>query len=79
MCVCVLVFDYSYRDYILSWYVPLSRDEGQLFQMLTEDFWEMSRQLRGRLANMDLVNLVCNDTVKTLHTHFCDLKIASSR
>ncbi|XP_062332822.1 sorting nexin-25 [Osmerus eperlanus] len=73
------VFDYSYRDYILSWYVPLSRDEGQLFQMLTEDFWEMSRQLRGRLANMDLVNLVCNDTVKTLHTHFCDLKIASSR
>lgn len=73
------VFDYSYRDYILSWYVPLSRDEGQLFQMLTEDFWEMSRQLRGRLANMDLVNLVCNDTVKTLHTHFCDLKIASTR
>ncbi|CAB1336974.1 unnamed protein product, partial [Coregonus sp. 'balchen'] len=56
------VFDYSYRDYILSWYVPLSRDEGQLYQMLSEDFWEMAKQLRGRLADIDMVNVVCNDT-----------------
>lgn len=73
------VFDYSYRDYILSWYVPLSRDEGQLYQMLSEDFWEMTKQLRMRLSEVDVVNLVCNDTVKTLHTHFCDLKAANSR
>lgn len=73
------VFDYSYRDYVLSWYGPLSRDEGQLFQMLTEDFWETCRQLRGRLANVDMVDLVCYDTVKTLHTHFTDLKAASNR
>ncbi|CAM4618347.1 unnamed protein product [Leuciscus chuanchicus] len=73
------VFDYSYRDYILSWYVPLSRDEGQLYQMLSEDFWEMTKQLRMRLSEVDVVNLVCNDTVKTLHTHFCDLKAANTR
>ncbi|XP_030622570.1 sorting nexin-25 [Chanos chanos] len=73
------VFDYSYRDYILSWYVPLSRDEGQLYQMLSEDFWEMTKQLRGRLADIDVVNVVCNDTVKTLHAHFCDLKAANTR
>lgn len=73
------MFDYSYRDYILSWYVPLSRDEGQLYQMLSEDFWEMTKQLRMRLSEVDVVNLVCNDTVKTLHTHFCDLKAANSR
>uniref|UniRef100_A0A8C1SB11 Sorting nexin 25 n=1 Tax=Cyprinus carpio TaxID=7962 RepID=A0A8C1SB11_CYPCA len=73
------VFDYSYRDYILSWYVPLSRDEGHLYQMLHEDFWEMTKQLRMRLSDVDVVNLVCNDMVKTLHTHFCDLKAANSR
>uniref|UniRef100_A0A671QDW7 Sorting nexin 25 n=1 Tax=Sinocyclocheilus anshuiensis TaxID=1608454 RepID=A0A671QDW7_9TELE len=68
-----------YRDYILSWYVPLSRDEGQLYQMLSEDFWEMTKQLRMRLSEVDVVNLVCNDMVKTLHTHFCDLKAANTR
>ncbi|XP_065098291.1 sorting nexin-25 [Paramisgurnus dabryanus] len=73
------VFDYSYRDYILSWYVPLSRDEGHLYQMLSEDFWEMTKLLRMRLSEVDVVNLVCNETVKTLHTHFCDLKAANTR
>uniref|UniRef100_A0A8C9VE29 Sorting nexin 25 n=1 Tax=Scleropages formosus TaxID=113540 RepID=A0A8C9VE29_SCLFO len=73
------VFDYSYRDYILSWYVPLSRDEGQLYQLLSDDFWEMARQLSRRLADVDLVSVVCIDTVKTLHTHFCDLKAANTR
>ncbi|KAJ8416532.1 hypothetical protein AAFF_G00358200 [Aldrovandia affinis] len=73
------VFEYSYRDYILPWYVPLSRDEGQLYQMLSEDFWEMVKQLRSRLAAVDVVSVVCNDTVKTLHAHFCDLKTANTR
>lgn len=73
------VFDYSYRDYVQSWYCRLSRDEGQLYQMLSDDFWEVIKQLRGRLADIDVVDLVCNGTVKTLHTHLCDLKAASTR
>ncbi|TKS72757.1 Sorting nexin-25 [Collichthys lucidus] len=51
------VFDYAYRDYILSWYIPLSRDEGQLYSMLSEDWWQMIGQLRSRLADIDLVNV----------------------
>ncbi|KAK2838686.1 hypothetical protein Q7C36_013500 [Tachysurus vachellii] len=73
------VFDYSYRDYILSWYVPLSLDEGQLYQMLAEDFWEMIKQLRTRLSEVDVVNVVCNNMVKSLHGHFCDLKASNTR
>ncbi|XP_060783874.1 sorting nexin-25 isoform X3 [Neoarius graeffei] len=73
------VFDYSYRDYILSWYVPLSRDEGQLYQMLAEDFWEMIKQLRTRLSEVDVVNVVCDSMVKSLHAHFCDLKASNTR
>ncbi|XP_071384607.1 sorting nexin-25 [Centroberyx affinis] len=73
------VFDYSYRDYILSWYVPLSRDDGQLYSMLSEDWWQMIGQLRSRLADIDLVNVVCYDTIRILHTHFTDLKAASAR
>ncbi|KAL4618248.1 sorting nexin-25-like, partial [Arapaima gigas] len=73
------VFDYSYRDYILTWYTSLSRDEGQLYQLLSEDFWEVARQLSRRLADVDLVSIVCIDTVKILHTHFCDLKAANTR
>ncbi|XP_073498655.1 sorting nexin-25 isoform X2 [Phyllobates terribilis] len=73
------VFDYSYRDYILSWYGDLSKDGGQLYHLLSEDFWELSRQLRCRLAHIDIVKVVCNDVVKNLLTHFCDLKAANTR
>ncbi|XP_075959319.1 sorting nexin-25 isoform X2 [Anarhichas minor] len=73
------VFDYAYRDYILSWYIPLSHDEGQLYSMLSEDWWQMIGQLRSRLANIDLVNVVCYDTIRILHAHFTDLKAASAR
>ncbi|KAM4837327.1 sorting nexin-25 isoform 1-T1 [Thomomys bottae] len=73
------VFDYSYRDYILSWYGNLSRDEGQLYHLLLEDFWEIARQLRQRLSHVDVVKVVCNDVVRTLLTHFCDLKAANAR
>lgn len=73
------VFDYSYRDYILSWYGNLSRDEGQLYHLLLEDFWEIARQLHHRLSHVDVVKVVCNDVVRTLLTHFCDLKAANTR
>ncbi|KAF3837941.1 hypothetical protein F7725_009709 [Dissostichus mawsoni] len=73
------VFDFAYRDYILSWYIPLSHDEGQLYSMLSEDWWQMIGQLRTRLADIDVVNVVCYDTIRILHTHFTDLKAASAR
>nr|XP_021506428.1 sorting nexin-25 [Meriones unguiculatus] len=73
------VFDYSYRDYILSWYGHLSRDEGQLYYLLLDDFWEIAKQIRHRLSHVDVVKVVCNDIVKALLTHFCDLKAANAR
>nr|XP_044989444.1 sorting nexin-25 isoform X1 [Jaculus jaculus] len=73
------VFDYSYRDYIFPWYGTLSRDEGQLYHLLLEDFWEIVRQIRHRLSHVDVVKVVCNDIVRTLLTHFCDLKAANAR
>ncbi|XP_050003203.1 sorting nexin-25 isoform X2 [Alexandromys fortis] len=73
------VFDYSYRDYILSWYGSLSRDEGQLYHLLLEDFWEIAKQIRHRLSHVDVVKVVCNDVVKALLAHFCDLKAANAR
>ncbi|KAB0373503.1 hypothetical protein FD755_015162, partial [Muntiacus reevesi] len=72
-------FDHSYRDYVLSWYGSLSRDEGRLYQLLSEDFWEVARQLRQRLGHVDVVKVVCNDVVRALLTHFCDLKAANAR
>ncbi|XP_013886100.1 sorting nexin-25 [Austrofundulus limnaeus] len=73
------VFDFAYRDYILSWYMSLSRDEGQLYSMLLEDWWQMIGQLRSRLADINLVNVVCYDSIRILHSHFTDLKAASAR
>ncbi|XP_069349844.1 sorting nexin-25 isoform X2 [Eulemur rufifrons] len=73
------VFDYSYRDYVLSWYGNLSRDEGRLYHLLLEDFWEITRELHHRLSHVDVVKVVCNDVVRTLLTHFCDLKAANAR
>eukprot|EP00069_Balaena_mysticetus_P011912 bmy_00309T0 len=79
LCLFPVVFDYSYRDYILSWYGSLSRDEGQLYHLLSEDFWEVARQLRHRLSHVDVVRVVCNDVVRALLAHFCDLKAANAR
>ncbi|KAM4809520.1 sorting nexin-25 isoform 2-T2 [Rhinophrynus dorsalis] len=73
------VFDYIYRDYILSWYGDLSKDDSQLYHLLSDDFWELARQLRSRLAHVDVVRVACNDVVKNLLTHFCDLKAANTR
>lgn len=73
------VFDYAYRDYILSWYTPLSHDEGQLHSMLSDDWRQVIGQLRSRLADIDVVNVVCYDIIRILHTHFTDLKAASAR
>ncbi|KAG8453705.1 hypothetical protein GDO86_000364 [Hymenochirus boettgeri] len=73
------VFDYSYRDYILSWYRDLTKDDGQLYHLLSDDFWELARTLRSRLTHIDVVRVVCNDVVKNLLTHFCELKAASTR
>ncbi|XP_055969976.1 sorting nexin-25 [Sorex fumeus] len=73
------VFDYTYRDYVLSWYGNLSRDEGTLYHLLLEDFWEIVRQLHHRLSHVDVVKLLCNDVVRALLTHFCDLKAANTR
>ncbi|XP_058049012.1 sorting nexin-25 isoform X2 [Ahaetulla prasina] len=73
------VFDYIYRDYILSWYGNLSRDEGQLYHLLSEDFWEAAKQLRHRLSHIDVVKVICNDVVKAVLNHFCDLKAANAR
>lgn len=77
--MCVSVFDYCYQDYILSWYGHLSRDEGHLYHLLSEDFWEVAKQLRHRLGHVDVVKVVCNDVVKALFTHFCNLRAANSR
>lgn len=79
LCFPLTVFDYSYRDYILSWYGNLSRDDGQLYHLLLEDFWEIVKQIRHRLNHVDVVKVVCNDVVKAVLTHFCDLKAANAR
>lgn len=73
------VFDLAYRDYILSWYTPLSHDEGQLHRMLSDDWRQVIGQLRSRLASVDVVQVVCYDIIRILHTHFTDLKGASVR
>ncbi|XP_028834416.1 sorting nexin-25-like isoform X1 [Denticeps clupeoides] len=72
------VFDYAYRDYILPWYERLSSDDVQLYQLLLEDFWEVVGQLRARLAEADVVDVVCDDIMKALHAHFCNLKTANT-
>ena len=73
------MFDYSCRDYILSWYGGLSRDEEQLYHLLLEDFWEIAKQIRHRLSHVDVVKVVCHDVVKALLAHFCDPKAANAR
>ncbi|KAK7796075.1 hypothetical protein U0070_002122 [Myodes glareolus] len=57
----------------------LNRDEGQLYNLLLENFWEIAKQIHHKLSHVDVVKVVLNDVVKTLLTYFCDLKAANAR
>nr|XP_032832793.1 sorting nexin-25 [Petromyzon marinus]XP_032832794.1 sorting nexin-25 [Petromyzon marinus]XP_032832795.1 sorting nexin-25 [Petromyzon marinus]XP_032832796.1 sorting nexin-25 [Petromyzon marinus]XP_032832797.1 sorting nexin-25 [Petromyzon marinus]XP_032832798.1 sorting nexin-25 [Petromyzon marinus]XP_032832799.1 sorting nexin-25 [Petromyzon marinus]XP_032832801.1 sorting nexin-25 [Petromyzon marinus] len=73
------VWEYVLRDFVLSWYAPLSLDQATLQALLTEDLWAAVREARSRLGRVDAPRLVARDLARALTAHFAALRVASDR
>ncbi|KAK3599208.1 hypothetical protein CHS0354_012814 [Potamilus streckersoni] len=67
------------RDFVLSWFQDLSRDQETMLTFLKADMWQMIETLSTKFSKLDLVKLVTNDAVNRLNTHFRDIRLATKR
>ncbi|PIK36408.1 putative sorting nexin-25 [Apostichopus japonicus] len=71
------VFELVVRDFIISWYRDIGKDEDMFLDALEEDVWEFVDNLQRRLRNVDKVHLLTSDIVLKLLEHFQMLKETS--
>ena len=72
------VFDLIIRDFCLSWFRDVGRDETAFVEILNKEFWTITENLVERLRNVDMVNFLANDIVTRLCTHFNDLRLSDA-
>ncbi|KAK2563095.1 Sorting nexin-25 [Acropora cervicornis] len=73
------VFDLFIRDFCLSWYRGLGKDETAFVDLLTEELWIITANIVERLKGMDTVKFLSNDVVEILSRHFQQLRLADTR
>ena len=73
------VFDLFIRDFCLSWFRDLGKDEAAFRDLLTEELWETTRNIVVRLKCVDTVKFLSQDVVNILTTHFQNLRLADTR
>ena len=73
------VIDLVIRDFCLSWFRDIGKDETAFVEILNKEFWNIIENVAERLRNVDLVNFLANDVVTRLSTHFQDLRLSDAR
>ena len=73
------VIDLVIRDFCLSWFRDIGKDEMAFVEILNKEFWSIIENVVERLKNVDLVNFLANDVVNRLTTHFQDLRLSDAR
>lgn len=73
------VIDLVVRDFCLSWFRDIGKDETAFVEILNNEFWKIIENVVERLGNVDLVNFLANDIVTRLTTHFQDLRLSDAR
>ena len=73
------VFDLFIRDFCLSWFRGLGKDEAAFRDLVTEECWEITRTVVERLKCVDTVKFLSEDVVNILTTHFQNLRLADTR
>lgn len=73
------VFDLFIRDFCLSWFRDLGKDEAAFVDILTEELWVVTANLVDRLKCVDTVKFLSNDVVEILSRHFQQLRLADTR
>lgn len=67
------IFEYTFRDYVETWYATVSNDRGTLHKLVKSDFWETYDVFTKRLAKVDVINLVMNRYTKELLKYYREL------
>ncbi|XP_032234354.2 sorting nexin-25 [Nematostella vectensis] len=73
------VFDFFVRDFCLSWFRVLGKDEAAFVDLMTEELWAITSNVVERLKNVDKVNFLSSDLVDILTNHFQSLRLADQR
>nr|XP_026696627.1 sorting nexin-25 isoform X2 [Ciona intestinalis] len=71
------VFEYTYRDYVETWYAQVSADHGNLHKMIRADYWDVVKAFSERLSKLDTVNLTMKRFPTCLLHHFEQLKLTA--
>ena len=73
------VFDLFIRDFCLSWFRDMGKDETAFVDLLTEELWVVTANVVDRLKCIDMVKFVSNDVVEILNRHFQKLRLSDTR
>lgn len=73
------ILDFFIRDFCLSWFRILGKDEVAFVDLLTEELWVVIMNTVERLGNVDTVRFLSSDVVEILTTHFQNLRLADNR
>ncbi|XP_057312986.1 sorting nexin-25-like [Hydractinia symbiolongicarpus] len=73
------VIDLTIRDYCLSWFSDIGKDETAFVEIVNKEVWTIVKNLITRLHNVDNLNFLCNDLILLLYNHFHDLRLSDAR
>ncbi|KAK3099373.1 hypothetical protein FSP39_003500 [Pinctada imbricata] len=73
------VIDLVVRDYILTWYTDLSKDQDTFTNSFRSDMWVMIENFSVRLARIDQMKFFTKDLVEILHRHFKTIRHYTKR
>lgn len=73
------VFDLFIRDFCLSWFQTLGKDEHAFKDMLTKELWDITHCFVSKLQHVDVVKFLSSDVVNLLSSHFQELRLSDQR
>ena len=73
------VFDFFIRDFCLSWFHDLGKDEAAFVDLLIEELWTVTANVVDRLKCVDTVKFLSSDVVDILSNHFQKLRLSDTR
>lgn len=72
------VIDLIIRDFCLSWFRDVGKDETAFVEILNKEFWTIIENLKERLKRVDTLNFLCHDIMLILYKHCQDLRLSDA-
>lgn len=73
------IFDFFVRDFCLSWFQDLGKEEQAFKETLTKEMWDITKTLVTKIQQVDVVKFLSSDLVNLLCNHFQELRLSDHR